>query len=492
MARITFSYPDFESVGVATLMAVCRSHGHQAELVYYEAEDSYLGRIVQVQSNEVAARILLHKPDVVAFSCVTDNYRSQLACAQALKAKSPDTITIFGGLHATAVPAELLAEKAIDAVAIGEGEISLCEFLSACRTEDYFALPSHPIKGIVFKKNEERIGDFSAGKEPDIESLPFPYKEPFYSARRTFSLEYLIMSSRGCPYSCSYCFNSYLKVSDSNRRVRQRSVDGVIRELVQAKKKFNMRFVYFLDDAFAYREDWTLDFCSRYQKEIALPFACISIPSYINKRKAQALRNAGCVHMEIGIQSLNESLCAKVLSRKSDNRCNENAVKILKEEGIVIQVDHMLGVLGDTVEEEEKSVLIYNHWRPNIISVFWLTYFPKTRILEFAKDKGLIDENDEKDINSGKKLTSHSFHTGGSMKDPSRYSKLCTLLTYLPLLPKFVVKILIEKQLYRLVLPSNYYLSFVLPRLLLSLRNPKNFRDRIYIYRFLEKFFLRF
>ncbi len=492
MAKITFIYPDFESLGVEYLMASCLKNGHEADYVFYHAEDMYAGekdRVVNFLS--VAKKIAGTNPHIAAFSCVTDNYRFQLGCAEALKTIMPDIITVFGGVHPTIVPEIVLKEKAVDCIAVGEAENSFQDFIKKCRIGKKITLPSRPVKGIVFKLKGNTAGDFKEGRLPDLNKLPFPYKKPLYTRLKAFSREYYIITARGCPYNCSYCFNSYLRHLRGAGIIRQRTVDNVIAELLQAKREYAPRHVTFLDDCFAIDDKWLKEFCRRYKNEVNLPFACIMIPQYLNKEKVQALSSAGCYHVQIGIQSLNNRLCNNILRRRSDNIKSGEAIRMLRDAGIMVQADHMLGIPRDTPAMEEDAALFYNKFRPNIISTFWLKYYPKTGIIDSAKQKGILNAQDIKAVNEGNALTKESLHTGGSMKDPSPYYGIYLLLNYLPLLPSWLVRFLIKQKLYKKLAIKNAFVSFVLPRFLLAALHRKDFRDRGYMYRYLNKNFLQ-
>ena len=178
------------------------------------------------------------RPDLVAFSCTTDYYQTQLSWAKALKEIRPDVLTIFGGVHVTATPHQVLERNEVDAIAIGEAEISFREFIEKGTKKGGFSMPEEPVKGIVFKKNGSLIGEFGEGPLADLNELPFPEKKSWRTVMpRAYLKEYRIMATRGCPYHCSYCFNSgYLKLRGRNI-LRHRSVDNVIAELVWAKNR---------------------------------------------------------------------------------------------------------------------------------------------------------------------------------------------------------------------------------------------------------------
>ena len=485
MVNITFIYPNFESLGVEYLIAICKKKGHQVNFIYYDAEDAYLGKKKQFSLDSFIENIIKTHPHIVCFSCVTDNYQYQLNIAKSLKRDYPKLITIFGGVHPTALPDKVLSNKEVDCVAIGEAEISLVEFLNSCQVHGNLSLPNNAIKGIVFKKNRRIVGDFEMGDHyANLDELPFADKELFKSKANGHPCTYKIITSRGCPYKCSYCFNSFYGTKSG---IRQRSVANVISELKEAKAKTSLKFVLFLDDCFATNTTWLLEFCKCYKNEIDLPFSCTTNPQYINSEKAKVLSESGCVNIQVGVQSLDEDLCADILQRRSKNSKIATVIKDLKDAGIMVQVDHLLGIPGDTLKQQEKSVLLYNKYRPNIISIFWLTYYPKTDILNHAIVKGILKESEIEMIEDGRRIGNESYLTGGDMENPGKYYSLSFIMGWLPLLPKFLDSFLICSQLYRLFRIKNYYFSIALPRVIHATFNKKDIRGRDHIFRFIQQ-----
>lgn len=483
--KICFVYPDFENVGVEYLMALCLKAEHKIKLISYQAESSYLGNSQkEIPFKEIARKIILTKSDLVAFSCVTDNYQFQLKCAQAVKAINSKIPTIFGGIHITATPRSVLQESAVDAIAIGEAECSFLEFLDKSRKDSKkgFVWPEKKVKGIVFKRKGKAIGQFTEGPLIDLDTIPHPYKEPFFPSSRIPANEYKIITSRGCPYNCTYCFNSVIhQMRGRNFRIRQRSVDNVIDELLWAKEKFNIKNVFFIDDSFTTNNRWITDFCEKYKEKINLPFACIANPDYINENVVSSLKSSGCRYIQIGIQSLNRKISIGVINRAVTKRKITHGITLLKKAGIMVQVDHMLGIPGDTVKNQEEAVLYYNQNRPDLISVFWLTYYPGAAILKTALQKGIISKEDIQKIEKGIRPEGRSVHDGGSLKDPEPFYSLQFLMNYLPFLPKNLVNFLITKRRYRFLSIRNYFFSTALPRVFLSIFDKRYFIGRTYL-----------
>lgn len=490
MPKVTFVYPDFENIGIQYLMSICLKNGYEIDFVYYQARNNFVNRINKSLSfSEIAKRIVNTNPDIVAFSCVTDNYQYQLKCANALKQIMPHVITIFGGIHPTAVPQRVLENPEVDCVAIGEAEVSFSEFLQEGKRENKFVLPDKPIKGMVFKTGDRIIGEFSEGNLSNLDKVPFPHKAPFTSIMKLTG-EYRIITSRGCPYSCSYCFNSFYHGLRGKKDLRRRTVNNVIDELLLAKKQFSPKYISFWDDSFTTSKNWIREFCSLYKSKINLSFMCIVNPFYIDKEIAELLSSTGCIFVGIGVESTSEEVCLKILNRRSSNEKIIQAIKYLKEAGILVQADHLLGVPGDTLKNEEESVMFYNGCRPDIISVYWLTYYPKTEIVNIAYKQGLLSDKDIDSIEQGILIESGSLLTGGSLRDPNRYYSINLLLNYFPLLPGWFVTFLIKSRLYRIFRIKNYYITTALPRVIIAFTKRRYVHGRIYIINFINEILL--
>jgi anaerobic magnesium-protoporphyrin IX monomethyl ester cyclase len=474
MARIVFPYSDFENLGIEYLMSSLEQHGHETELVFYNSFDTYINKQFQTNNNQLANKIEALEPDYVAFSCVTDNYQKQLELAKTIK----NTKIVFGGPHVTSVPEKVIKEECVDAVIIGEGEISFNEYINKHKS-------GQAIPGVIYKHNGRLIGKKGLSPLPDLNKIPFP-KKIFPNHLPETKDEYRIITSRGCPFNCAYCFNSYLHKLNGTSHFRQRSVDNVIKELELAKEKQDPKYVLFVDDCFTANKEWILNFCKEYKDKINLPFACISHVTYLNEDVIVALREANCWNVQIGIESTDEHLCKNVLNRHLDLEKAAEVIKLFRKNKIMVQADHLLGVPGDTTKNQEHAIKFYNECRPSLISIFWLTYYPKTAITNYALQKKVISHDDIERLERGFKLSEKSYLIGGDAQTPEEFYAVAFLLNWLPLIPKWKVNFLLKSKLYKIFKIKNFYLSTALPRAIQSLFNKKDFRGRSHLKRFFK------
>ena len=367
----------------------------------------------------------------------------------------------------------------MDCIGLGECEKTICDFLHKISIDrGRVKLPDIPVEGFVFKRDGRRVGSFLLPDYPSIDEIGFPDKAPFYRHKPYASLEYMTITSRGCPFSCSFCFNSSPHFREKHKYMRRRSVGNVISELEWAKTKFSIRQVFFYDDSFTYDKDWLLHFCSEYKIKINLPFSCQTHPMFIDDDVAIALKQAGCSYVQMGIQSVVPDIRRNILNRKGDISKIAQAIKCLKMHRFIVYVDHLIGIPGDTLENQEECALFYNEIRPSKIGTYWLVYYPELAIVQKAHEMGVLSHDDLKTINSGKRLTENGFFSiNGDVRNPERFYGIAFVINWLPFLPKGVVRWLIRTGRYRKLNFSNYFLSIAIPNTILCLL-PRNYRAR--------------
>jgi len=349
------------------------------------------------------------KPDLVGISFPSTTFLT--ACAITKKIKENFSIpVIWGGIHPTLCPEECIPHT--DMVCIGEGEYPMLEVVQKIENKQ----PLTGIKNLWIKHQ-----DGSIEKNPlrelisDLDSLPYPdfvdygnkylidrgrlvIEPPIISAYTKY--EYPLMSTRGCPFACSYCANSILReiYKDKGPYLRRRSVEHVIEELEYARSKRTILNVRFWDDVFTYDEDWIAKFVELYRKKIALPFACYTHPEYTHKNIIKMLRDAGLVSIDIGIQSGSQEFCRDKFKRYQSNEKIIEFAYFLKELGVRPRYNL---IMDNPLEDDEdfnntfelmlKLCLNYKNYESALYS---LCYFPKVEFtLELLK-RGMIREED--------------------------------------------------------------------------------------------------
>jgi anaerobic magnesium-protoporphyrin IX monomethyl ester cyclase len=453
--KVTFVCPGDEMLGIGYMSAVLKQHDHRTDLVFDPRllQDSLLSRTFLVRyltldADQMVSRILETEPDLVAFTATTNTIQWAFGIAQRLKQKAPEVPTIFGGPHVTAVPERVIVKEFVDYVCVGPGEYALLKLVEALGDGD----EAHHIKGIWSKRGGQVMAGEGIDRIDDLDQLPFPDKELFYDQLPFYKDPYIIVSSRGCPYSCSYCLQSmytHLYRQCGAKPYQRRSVDNVIEELVQAKARWGMRSVKFFDDLFAFHKGWLREFCEKYRDRIGLPFRCSLHPAVVDEEILEMLRSAGAYTLTVGVESANPQMLREILNRKGSYEKMKRSLRLMKDARIYFSVDHIFGLPGEADRDHRLAAELYNQIRPDNILLYWLVYYPKTDIIKHGLEAGLITPQDVALIEEGRGHISYKHAQGKLYRKAYPYYILFHLLP-LKFIPRFVVDWMIRKNLIRL------------------------------------------
>ena len=458
--KIAFINDACERLGVEYISAVLKKAGHKVRLFV----DSQLFRDENVSINvlsgffdrreKIIREILEFNPDLVAISAVTDFYPWALEMAGRIK-KVLNVPVIFGGIHPSAVPEKVIENGSVDMICLGEGEYPMRELAESMDRGEI----DYSIENIWFKKDGKIIRNEVRPLIEDLDVLPFPDKELFYSQSPHFSICYYIMASRGCQYSCSYCCHSFLRnmYKQKGRYLRRRSVSNVIEELRQAKKIYHPKYVRFFDESLGADPVWLKEFSSVYRETIGIPFICYMHPHDVNSESVKCLKSAGCAEIEIGVQSMNEEINRNVLNRNITSETIQKALGTIRETGLSVVADNILGLPAQKREDILSLINYYNENRVNRIYAFWLRYYPRSGITEWAKEKGILEDAQYEDIMNGRGC--RPFSRGGDTATRD-FRKLQALISLIPFFPKPLITWLSRENRYR------YLPHFMTPALL--------------------------
>lgn len=460
--KIAFVNDSCERLGVGYISALLKENGHHVRLFtdpqLFEDENvsfSILNRMFDYKNN-IIAQLKEYKPDLIGISVVTDFYQWACDMARLIK-QNMDVPIMLGGIHPSSVPERVMQNDFVDMVCIGEGEFPMLELANSM---DQGRI-DHSIRNIWFKNNGNIIKNKVRPLIKDLDVLPFADKDIFHQASPHFLQCYYIMASRGCPNACSYCCHSYLKkmYDVKEKYLRFRAVDNVIKELVLSKSKYDMKIVRFHDDdLMAASKQWLKSFSEFYVKKVKVPFTCFVHPATVTEEKAKYLAFAGCHDVEIGIQSVSENTRRRIMNRNISNLGIEKALSILKNAGLKIITDNIVGMPGQSEDETISMLKFYNRNRVMKTYCFGFRYYPKTEIIQQSKQKGLLGEKEIEALEEGRDV--EAFIRGGDgltiqMKQVQTYFSFLLYFSYN--LNSFIIR----NKLYRFFLPLPYFITVI-------------------------------
>jgi anaerobic magnesium-protoporphyrin IX monomethyl ester cyclase len=452
--KIAFVATATENIAIEYLSSFLKSNGHQVEMVFdpqiFASEAisfSGIAKLFNIQK-ELVRQILDLQPDVISFSVFSFNYRSALGLARELKKKVPHIPILFGGIHPTSVPERVIEEDAVDVVCVGEGEYALLELLDSLKRGE----KKYDIKNLWFKKDGSVIKNPLRPLIENLDELPFPDKKLFNDIYPGFLKDYYALSSRGCPFNCTFCANHVLhKVYKGlGPTIRRRSPENMIEELKWAKRKFDIKKITFVDDIFVQDIEWLEKFTKLYKREVKLPYVVLTHPSLVSRRATKLLRGSGCYFLSLGVQSASEKTRRETLKRFDSNDQIKLACDSCRSDGLNFSIDHIFNIPEESTSEYAEALSFYNELRPSVINAFWLQYFPKTEIIDKAREAGIIKEEEIENIEEGKTSTSVVVGLGGKddFSPELVYTNFQFWFMMLPMLPKKVMAKIIDKKIY--------------------------------------------
>jgi len=339
--------------------------------------------------DDILDQIKKCQPDILGFSMYSGYH---IQCLQMInKIKSHvDIPVIVGGPHPTFFP-DIIKADSVDIVCRGEGELSLVELLDRIDAgKAYDDVPNLTVK----TPNESYICNEVGNLVDPLDSLPLPDFGVYQQYPVIMNqIQPTISAVRGCPYSCTYCYNDgYRRLyKGKGRFVRAFSPKRIVAEIKDFLKYIpDAKVVDFPGDCFGIHDDWLQELMVLYRKEIGLPFSCLYRPEIISDTKARLLSEGGCYFVAFGIESGSERIRKKILKRSYSNQDVEKAADTLKRYGIKYRAYNMVGLPGENINDLWETVELNMKISPELPWSSFYTPYPGTRLAELAIEMGMV------------------------------------------------------------------------------------------------------
>lgn len=333
-------------------------------------------------------------PDVIGISVMTAQYAHAKEIIRSLKRKIPKAIYICGGSHISALPEEALTGLDADVAVVREGEFTMKEFcrnlMKGCDWKG--------IKGISYRQGNKVYHNPPRAFIEDLDVIPFTGREllstpfdwyliPPGVIRGEFYVQTTTMiTSRGCPYNCIFCASNII----FGRRFRRRSVENVIAEILYLKKRYGVKGVWFLDDCFTLDRSWINMFCSALtDRRIGLIWSCQTRIDILDEELLSRMKSAGCVQIEIGIESGSDRVL-RVLSKGISSNGAEEKFTVMKRLGLRTMASLMIGNPEESVDDIMITYRLVKRLKPDFVEFNVCTPYPGSRLYQMARERGWL------------------------------------------------------------------------------------------------------
>jgi len=366
---------------------------------------SYLGRIAKDNGFEVLVEnlnaqynaktnediidlIKKEKPTIVGVSIFTNYAIDSYELLK--KIRKHCELIIAGGPHVTIYPEEVL-ERGVDIAFVGEAENSFNGFLKAINSKKNLS----SVKGIVYKDD----GKIKKTKPPevyDINKLPLPDKEvhrkkDYIKVNEEIGNFGGILSSRGCPGRCTYCYHSLF-----GRSFRYRSTEKIFKEIKYLYKNYGIKHINFIDDAFTINKPRLIELCDMFiESKLPIEWVCATRIDFLDKEIISKMSEAGCVMISLGVENCIPETLIKIKKTGNPKWYIEhvgNILKWCKESKVRVGVNILTGFPWDSVKDIKKLQKYVKRISPYVTQGFCggiLQPLPNTEIYDkYAKEYG--------------------------------------------------------------------------------------------------------
>ncbi len=345
-------------------------------------------QVEQLSYSELKDRIRSFSPDVVGMTAMTMTMVDVIKTAKIVKHINKHCPIVLGGAHVYLFPEETISLENIDYLVIGEGEIAFKELLD--NIEDNEKIKDVP--GLVFKSNGQIINTGLRRFIHNLDQLPFPARHlvPYQQYKSLLArgrVVTTIFTSRGCPFSCTFCGRPHL-----GKQFRARSAKHVVDEIEVCLNMGISEFLFY-DDTFTIDKQRAIDICNEIiDRKLEIGWDIRTRVDTINEDIIKLLKKAGCQGIHYGVESGTEKVL-KLLNKGITIPQVKEIFDLTRKNGIPILAYFMIGNPHETLKDIKQTFQMMKELNPDYVHLTVLTPFPGTRIYFDGLKNGIIKED---------------------------------------------------------------------------------------------------
>ncbi len=354
------------------------------------------------------------KPEYLLIQMFTMTRVSSYRVIKLAKKLNPNIKIIVGGVHASVLYRQLVENFPIDYVVIGEGELAIIELLDALEN----GKPTSDIKGLAYTLIDKGEGLLPVRQtvvtemrelNKKLDDLPFPAHELFVTQKSKIAN---IITTRGCPFLCSFCCLHTI----SKRKFRKRSIESVVDEVEYILDTFaGVEFIQIADDTFALDMKRAKELCREIiRRGIKVKFWCSTRFKPADTELFELMVEAGFTDIGFGLESGSPKMLKNIHKSISQEDVLET-FGLLKDLPITPTTFLMVGFPEECDETVQETVNLVKKLKSiksyNLSGVAPLWVYPDTEVYDKMKEAGKIDDNywlTDKDVPYY--TVDHSYH----------------------------------------------------------------------------------
>ncbi len=335
------------------------------------------------------------KPAFIGLSCTTSSFLDGVRISRLAKSVLPEIKTVFGGVHVSAMREKALEKfPELDYAVVGEGEETLTELI------DRQGYDVTDITGLVSRGSGDHIDFAGFRKGLELDNLPFPAYEKLTGYPNVYKLPIFnyptspntsCISSRGCPYTCSYCDRSVFR-----RSFRYNSSEYLYEHTSYLRQRFGVRHINFYDDQFTFNRQRVEDFTRMMiDHPLGITYNCAVRAEHIDFDLLRMMKESGCWMISLGIETGDPNLLAQH-RQNADLEMLAEKIRLIKKAGIRTKGLLMMGLPGETEKSIQRSMAYVFSLPIDDFNLAKFTPFPGSPIYENIHQLGEFEEDWEK------------------------------------------------------------------------------------------------
>jgi len=342
--------------------------------------------------SDVEKEVRSFQPDIVLYKTSPTTIAYDAKTADIAKSVDKNILTILDDAHIVPYLPEKTLEKFknTDILVRGESEKTVKMLISAIKGKKSLK----NVTGISFRENDKVVNTLPTPPFENLDELPFPaydllpikqYNSITFARKSPFMI---LVSSRGCPFSCDFCIVGGSTIwRGSGKGWYSRSAKNILDEMELLVNKYGIKEIYIFDETFTVDKKRVLDVCNGINdRKIKVSWSCNSRVNTLDDEMLKCMKSSGCWNILFGVESGSQELLDNIHKGIKIDEI-KNAFKLTKVNGISASASFMIGLPGETWETVEKTLQLALEIEPDFCQFVITTPYPGTRLYDYVKEK---------------------------------------------------------------------------------------------------------
>lgn len=368
-------YPIHPPVGIGYLASYLGKNGIDVRVVDEQVEDNIREVVAQYVKTS-------SKPHLFGFSVLTAALSKAVNLSREIKEQYPDSFIVFGGIHPSAMPDEMLSFEHVDAVIRGEGEKPLLDLYHCVKNGTDYSR----IDNLSFKKGGKFVHNPVNYIIEDLSAYPpFPYH---LFDNNKYDMGF-VFASRGCPFKCIFCS---CKTFPGSAKYRTRPAKHIVDELEMLRDKYSITSVIFLDDNFLVdkrRIHELLVLIKDRRLEGKMKFTFQARGDSMDAPLLGEMKKTGFEVVLFGLETASEKIMKTIDKGETVAQCVEG-VKTAKKLGYTTGATFVFGLPGETHQDRIECLKLSRQLDIDPVRFNNAVPYPGTELFNIAQRTGRL------------------------------------------------------------------------------------------------------